>query len=332
MPSHGTVEITSKGPSGYAGGFLACLGCFPPPTFLEGGNLLATETKDSTRPFEESQRGAWVGIITYIVLSTAKLTVGWLSGSRAVTADGWNNLTDVIGSVTALMGLRIAVLPADEEHRYGHRKAETVATLVVATIMGMVGLDVGLSAASAVFSHNLQAPNPLSAWVGAASTVIMLIVYTYNMRLARRTGSKALEAAAYDHLSDAVTSVSTVVGVLGARWGWYWLDPLAGVIVAAIIIRTAFHIGLEAAHTLMDGFDTKGLRDLRQRVGNVQGVLKVRDLRARYLGNAVAVDVTIAVHRSLSLVEAHRVSDRVEAALQGFLGVESVLVHVEPQA
>jgi cation diffusion facilitator family transporter len=306
-------------------------GVFPTANFFEGGHLLSTET-EASRPFEESQRGAWLGIITYVVLSAAKLTVGWLAGSRAVTADGVNNLTDVLGSVTALMGLRIAVRPADDEHRYGHQKAETVATLVVATIMGMVGLDVAASAARAIFNPNLEAPNPLSLWVGVASTFIMLAVYAYNIRLARATGSKALEAAAFDHLSDAVTSVSTVVGVLGAQWGWHWLDPLAGVIVAVVIIRTAFHIGLDAAHALMDGFDTRDLRDLRQRVADVGGVLKVRDLRARHLGNSVAVDVTIAVQRSLSLVEAHQVCDRVEEALQGFMGVDCVFVHVEPHA
>lgn len=291
--------------------------------------LLATTT--SSADYAASQRGAWLSIITYVAMSFLKLTIGWWSGSRALTADGVNNLTDVIGSVTALMGLRIAGRPADEEHRYGHRKAETVATLVVATIMGMVGLDVAVTAGQAVFRSDLAAPAPLSAWVGALSILVMLGLYTYNIRLARRTGSKVLEAAAFDHLSDAATSAATIVGVLGARLGWYWLDPVAGVAVAAIIIRTAYHIGREAAHLLTDGFEGESLRQLQKRVASVAGVAQVLDLRARYLGNAVAVDVTICVRPHLTIVEAHQVSDRVEDALHGFMGVELVHVHVEPR-
>lgn len=289
-------------------------------------------TQESNVPYEASQRGAWVGLITYVVLTIAKLSAGWWSGSRALTADGINNLTDILGTFTALVGLRMAVRPADDEHRYGHAKAETVATLVVATIMGMVGLDVARGAAVAIFNPDLGVPDPASMWVGGISTVVMLCVYVYNLRLSRKTGSKALEAAAYDHLSDAVTSISTVVGVLGAQWGWRWLDPLAGVVVSIVIIRTAYHIGMEAVHSLMDGFDTQALRDLRERVAGVPGVVRVRDLRARLLGNKVAVDVTISVPRGLTLVEAHEISDRVEACLLGYLDVECVWVHVEPSS
>jgi cation diffusion facilitator family transporter len=289
-------------------------------------------THESSNPYAASQRGVWVGLITYIVLTVAKLSVGWWSGSRALIADGVNNLTDIIGTCTALIGLRMAVRPADEDHRYGHAKAETVATLVVASIMGMVGLDVARGAAVAIFQRDLSVPNPASMWVGALSTVVMLCVYVYNLRLSRKTGSKALEATAYDHLSDAFTSAATIVGVLGAQMGWPWLDPLAGIVVAAVIIRTAYHIGIEAAHTLMDGFDTKVLRDLRDRVTGVKGVVRVRDLRARQLGNKVAVDVTISVRRNASLVEAHEISDRVEASLLGFMDCECVWVHVEPSS
>lgn len=147
-------------------------------------------TEPGTADLVESQRGVWVSIVAYIALTSLKLGVGWWSGSRGLVADGVNNLTDVIGSVTVLLGLRIAVRPADADHRYGHQKAETVATVVVAAIMGLIGLNVAVSAARAVLRPDQSAPNPLAIWVGLGSAAVMLGVYAYNIRLARQTGSR----------------------------------------------------------------------------------------------------------------------------------------------
>lgn len=280
--------------------------------------------------YRESEHGAWLSILTYVVLSALKLGVGWWAGSKALSADGINNVTDVIGSVAVLFGLRFAVRPADDDHRYGHQRAETVAAIVVASIMGLVGLDVGVSAARAVFQPDLEVPHPASIWVGIGSALVMTGVYAYNLRLAKRTGSKALAAAAYDNRSDALTSLGAVAGIVGAQLGWRWTDPVAGVIVALVILRTAWHIGMEAAHALTDGFDVESLSRMRQRVAGVDGVLQVEELRARHLGNAVAVEVTVAVSPSLGVVDAHAISDRVERTLLKDSGVQHVHVHVEP--
>jgi len=279
---------------------------------------------------QESQRGAWLSITTYVLLTALKLGAGWWSGSKALIADGINNLTDVMGSVAVLFGLKIAGRPADAEHRYGHQKAETIASMVVATIMGLVGLDVAISAATAVFRPDLSVPHILSVWVGLVAAGVMLLVFQYNLQLARRTQSKALEAAAYDNRSDALTSLGAVAGILGSHLGWPWLDPLAGFVVALIIIRTAWNIGREAAHALMDGFETDKIQQIADRVSQVQGVLAVHGVRARHMGNDVAVEVTIGVSPSLSLVEAHDVADRVEACLRGFMSIQHVIVHTEP--
>jgi len=284
----------------------------------------------SATTYKSSQQGAWLSIAAYIALSALKLAVGWWAGSKALTADGVNNLTDVLGSVAVLFGLRWAIKPADDDHHYGHQKAETVAAMVVASIMGLVGLDVGISALRAVFRPNLEVPHPLSIWVGLGSALVMVGVYTYNIRLSRETGSRALAAAAYDNRSDAITSLGAVAGIVGAQLGLRWLDPLAGVVVAGVIIQTAWHIGIEAAHALTDGFSNESLGQIRQRVANVKGVFRVHDLRARYLGNEVAVEVTIGVRPSLTLVEAHGVSEQVEDELRGFMAIEHVHVHMEP--
>lgn len=283
--------------------------------------------------FETSQKGAWLSIGTYLFLTAAKVAVGYLSGSRAIMADGLNNATDVLGSVAVLYGLKIAQRPADEDHRYGHERAEGVAALVVATIMGLVSIDVGFSAVRAILAPGGEAPAMWSLWVALSAAVVMLALYAYNLNLAKQTGSKALEAAAYDHRSDALTSLGAAAGILGAQAGLSWADPLAGFLVALMILRTAWAIGKEAAHMLMDGFaDIERLKSLRVEVKRVEGVTKVRSIRCRHLGSSVAVDVTVAVPGHLSVIEAHEVADRVEAALTAQADVQEVVVHVEPDA
>lgn len=277
-----------------------------------------------------SQKGAWLGITTYVVLTAGKIGVGLWSGSKALVADGINNLTDVVGNVAVLFGLKVAGRPADDEHRYGHGRAEAVASMVVASVMGLVGLDVGISAAGAVFQPNLTAPHPASIWVGLVAALVMWAVYRHNLNLAHRTHSKALEASALDNRSDAFTSLGAVAGILGSQLGWRWLDPMAGAVVAVIIIHTAFQIGREAAHTLMDGFETEKIERITEKVAQVEGVQAVYAVRARHMGNDVAVEVTIGVSPNLSVVEAHGVADRVEQSLQGFMDIEHVHVHAEP--
>lgn len=279
----------------------------------------------------ESERGAWLSIGSYVLLTIIKLGAGSWGGSKALVADGINNLTDVVGSVAVLLGLRIARRPADADHRYGHGRAESVAAVVVAAIMGLIGLDVAASAAMAVFRPQLEAPHGAAIWVGLFSALYMFGVYLHNIRLSARTGSKALAAAAYDNRSDALTSVGTVVGILGARAGWTWMDPVAGFVIALIIIRTAWHIGAEAGHSLMDGFDVKELESIRLRVRRVEGVTGVLDARARQLGNVTAIEVTISVDPALNVMEAHAISDRVERALLSQRSVKHVHVHIEPE-
>lgn len=278
----------------------------------------------------KSQRGAWLSIAAYLLLTALKLSMGWWSGSNGLVADGINNLTDVLGSIAVLLGLRVAVRPADADHRYGHQRAENVAAVVVAVIMGLISLNVVVSSVQALLDQNHRPPEMAAIWVGIASALAMLGVYSYNARLARLTGSKALAANAYDNRTDALTSVGTALGILASQAGWRWGDPAAGFIIALITLYTAWRIGYEGVHTLMDGFDAESLKKIRNRVVRIEGVATVRDVRARHLGSTVAVELTVSVRPSLSVEEAHRICDRIERALQGYMSIDHVHVHVEP--
>ncbi|KPV57128.1 transporter, partial [Paenibacillus sp. A3] len=162
------------------------------------------ETHD---PLKEGEKGAWVSIVAYILLAAFKIGMGYTTGSEALTADGINNSTDIIVSLAVLIGLRISRKPPDRDHPYGHRRAETIASLVASFIMAAAGIQVVLQACKSFFVTDRQAPDLLAAWIALGCAVVMWGVYTYNSRLAKRLNSQSLKAAAYDNRSDALVSI-----------------------------------------------------------------------------------------------------------------------------
>jgi cation diffusion facilitator family transporter len=271
-----------------------------------------------------------LSLVAYVALAALKLGIGWWGHSSGLVADGFNNTTDAIAGVAVLFGLRISVRPPDQDHRYGHARAESVAAMLVAAMMGLIGVNVFISAVQTALRPATEMPSILVAWVGGGAAVLMFIIAAYNRGTARRTGSQALAAVAHDNQADAYTSLGTVAGVLGSRAGWAWADPLVALLIAVIIVRAAWQIGHEASHTLMDGFDTHNLKQIKERALAVPGVTALRDVRARHLGSGVAVEMTVLVHEDLSVSEAHDICDRIEHELKGFLDISHVHVHVEP--
>ncbi|MCX8002509.1 MAG: cation diffusion facilitator family transporter [Anoxybacillus mongoliensis] len=274
--------------------------------------------------------GAWVSIGSYIVLSLAKLYVGYVSNSEALKADGWNNFTDILGSIAILIGLLIAKKPRDDNHPYGHSRAEHISSLIAAFIMMSIGVDVLINAAQTLKDREYVQPDWTAVWTAGASAIFMFFVYMFNKRLAMVTNSQALAAAAKDHLSDVLVSVGTVVGVVGAQLHMHWLDPVTALVIGVMICKTAWDIFREASHTLTDGFDDEMLRRYKQEIERIDGVKKVVDIKGRMYGNEVVIDVTICVAPYLSVVTSHDISDQVERLLEQKYGVVYAHVHIEP--
>jgi cation diffusion facilitator family transporter len=278
------------------------------------------------------EKGAIISIIAYIGLTAIKMMIGYMSNSEALKADGLNNATDIIASIAVLIGLRLAQRPADQDHTYGHWKAETVASLVASFIMMVVGLQVLYGAVTSVFEGKSESPDIIAAWTGIFCAAVMYLVYRYNKRLALKIKSQAVMAAAKDNISDAWVSIGIVVGIIGSQFGLPWLDPLTAVAVGILICKTAWDIFREATHHLTDGFDEELIKEYRSTIANVDGVEAVKDLRARNYGNNAVVDVVILVRSDLDLQKAHDISTNVEDELLKEHEVYTVHVHVEPDS
>ena len=277
-----------------------------------------------------AERGAWVSIYTYLILSTLKLFIGNIANSEALSADGLNNFTDIIASVAVLIGLKISKKPRDKNHPYGHSRAENISSLLASFIMMVIGFQVLYEAVQSLWNQEATTPSLLAALVGAGAAIVMFCVFLYNKRLADKLQSGALKAVAKDNLSDALVSVGAVVGIIGAYFGLSWLDPLAALVVGLIICKTAFEIFKETSLLLTDGFDEDKMGEYKEAVKAITGVNDVKDLRARMHGNDVVLDVTVTVNPELSVVRSHEIADEIEEELETKHQISMIHVHIEP--
>lgn len=279
---------------------------------------------------KRGEKGAWLSIIAYVFLATTKLIVANLGDSEALRADGLNNSTDVIASIAILVGLKISRKPPDEDHHYGHYRAETIASLFAAFIMMFVGIQVIYDTCQKMLTGQVSQPDMLTAWTAIGAAIIMFFVYRYNLKLSKQIQSGSLYAAAQDNRSDALVSIGAFVGIIGAQFGVFWLDPLAGLIVGIIICKTAWDIFKDATHTLTDGFDEKQIQKIRLSISKVTEVKKIVEVRGRILGNQAFIDITILVDPNLNVKESHDITVRIENFLAKKHNIKHAHIHIEP--
>lgn len=276
-----------------------------------------------------AQRGAYLSLVVYIILSITKYVVGYMYNSAAVRADALNNMTDILVSIAVIVGLKISIKPADKNHPYGHLKSENISTLLVSFITMFVGIQVVIENAPRLITHDRHVPNIMTIIVSVISGVIMLGVFYVNHRLAKRTKSSSLSSAAKDNLSDSLVSIGTAIGLIFTQIGFPIVDIILATFLGLLIIYTGFGIFKESIFTLSDGFNEKDLEEYRNDILEVEDVIDVNSIKGRYHGSSIFLDVTIVVQSDLSLYEAHQICDRVENHLHG-KGISSVYVHPEP--
>ncbi|HDK7897960.1 TPA: cation transporter [Staphylococcus aureus] len=276
-----------------------------------------------------AQRGAYLSLIVYIILSIVKYVTGFVFNSAAVRADALNNMTDIIVSLAVIIGLKISIKPADRNHPYGHLKSENISSLLVSFVIMFVGIQVVIQNAPRLFKEDDVVPNAITIIVSLISGLVMLIVFAVNQRLAKRTKSSSLNSAAKDNLSDSLVSIGTAIGLIFTQIGFPIVDIILATLLGLLIVYTGFGIFKEAIFMLSDGFNETELEAYRNDILEVDEVQEVKSIKGRYHGNSVFIDVTIVVDANLSLVEAHQICDNVEHHLHK-KGISSVYVHPEP--
>ena len=251
--------------------------------------------------------------------------------SSSLIADGFNNLSDILGNVALLIGLQLASQPADSDHRFGHWKIEDLSSLVTSFIMFVVGFQVLIQTVRKIFLREETVVDPLGAAVGVLSAIVMCAVYFYN-KGCKKLKSSALIAAAKDNLSDAVTSIGTSIAIVAASFNLTIIDYITAIIITFFILKTAYDIFMEATFSLSDGFDERNLKAYEKAILNIPKVTKVKKQRGRSYGSNIYLDIVVEMNPDLSVYESHAITEQIEEILSKRFSVYDTDVHVEPAA
>lgn len=294
---------------------------------IKSGDIMDNQVKR----IRSAEKGAKISIAIYILLAVSKIAVGNLLQSSSLSADGFNNFTDVVSSVTILIGLKTARKPADHNHPYGHWKAEPIASLITSFVMLFVGFQVLISSVTRLVTGDIAQPSQSAAIVAVLGAIVLFLLYRYNMTLANKVNSSGLKAVAKDNLADGLTSLATAVAIIAASVGWAWLDSIMAIIVSLIILKTGLDVFKESAFSLSDGFKTKKLAEYEKAIQAITDVKAVASIKARMYGANTYVDVTILVDGHMTVQEGHDITEIIERTLYEEYDVLHTDVHVEPE-
>ncbi len=278
-------------------------------------------------------------IIINIVLAIVKIITGWLGNSTAIMADGFHSASDLLSDFGILATLRISRLPPDCNHHYGHRKVETLTAFLLGITLSLIGLSFaynGLNKVVQFFSGTLSYDISPIVLVGAILTLISKEwIFQATQKVGKELNNSSITANAWHHRSDALSSLCTSIGVSLAIWGgsvFLIMDPLMTIFVAFFILKTAFSILKQNGSILLDtGADEKMTQCIRKIVANVRGVKDVHEIRSRYHGNDLFVDLHVLVNPEWTVQRSHDLCEEIEFCLKQEIQIISdIVIHIEP--
>ena len=281
-----------------------------------------------------------LGAAVNIMLTAIKILAGIFGRSAAMVADGVHSLSDLLSDFVVLVFTHISSKGRDKGHSFGHGKFETLATSLVSLLLIVVGAKMmasGIESIIAVFSGEvLPRPGYIALAAALISIVAKEIIYRMTAKVGEDYGSQVVIANAWHHRSDALSSIGSLLGIGGAivlGEKWTVLDPIVSCCISVAIIIVALKIGMPALSELLDASLPEAVEAEIVRIAeSVNGVMDIHDLKTRKNGVSVIIEAHILVDASLSIVEAHDVSSRVEDALTARFGPETqVSIHVEPK-
>jgi cation diffusion facilitator family transporter len=274
------------------------------------------------------QVGFWVNA----GLMVMKLLAGYFGRSEAVFADGMESAADFIALGSSMIALRIGSRPFDEAHPYGHGRAESIAAMVVSLVIFSTGGWILVRSVHAVVDGAYEVPRAMAVAAAFLTIITKEALYRYSVKTGTRLGSPAILAVAKDHRKDAITSVSTLVGVTGAFFGIAVMDPLAAGLTSFFIFHIGYETFMGAAHDLMDGRPADdcidGIRTIAQ---GVAGVEHVHEIRCRRSGQYLIVDLKLDMDPEMTVRKSHAIATDVKKLIfEQYPQVGDVMIHVNP--
>jgi cation diffusion facilitator family transporter len=283
---------------------------------------------------KKTLRVTLVGAVVNFALAGGKLVAGILGHSQALVADAVESFADLIGSVIVWRGLVVAAKPPDDDHPYGHGKAEALSAAVIATLLLFAAVGIGVQSLREVFTEH-PSPKPWTLLVLLSVVAIKELLFRFALGEGHATDSTAVKTDAWHHRSDAITSLAAAVGISLALIGgprWAAADDVAAIVAAGIIGFNGWRLLRPALEELMDTMPDNGvIEEIRAIASAVDGVDNVEKCFVRRMGWQMFVDMHVRVDPDMTVARSHVIAHAVKDAVRGRLAkVRDVLVHVEP--
>lgn len=285
---------------------------------------------------KEAMRVSTVSIVVNVVLSLIKLIAGLVAASGAMVSDAIHSASDVFSTIIVMIGVHISGKQADEEHPYGHERMECVAAIILAVLLALTGAGIGLAGLKNIVSGDyasLAVPGMVALWAAVVSIVVKEWMFHYTMHTAKKIRSGALQADAWHHRSDALSSVGALAGIGFARLGFPIMDSVASVIICVFILKAAYDIFKDAVDKMVDhACDAETVEAMRELISGIDGVEGVRLVQTRLFGSRIYLDVIIEADSKKTLEETHEIARHVHNAIETeFTDVKHCMVHVDPK-
>lgn len=287
----------------------------------------------------EAKKVTWVGFYVNSILTVIKIVAGFAGKSTAMIADGIHSLSDFVTDLLVILFIGISGKEKDDDHRYGHGKYETFATLLISLALLLVATGIFWSGITKVIQvikgEILEQPTYLALGAAIISILFKEGLYWYTKIVGDKIRSNAVIANAWHHRSDAFSSIGTALGISGAIFlgeSWRILDPIAGVIVSVFILKVALELGMPSVHELLERslpVDTE--KSIIATIESHPDVILQHNLKTRKIGNIFAIDVHIKLDKDISFVKSHDVATEIEISLREKFGEKTVTnIHTEP--
>jgi cation diffusion facilitator family transporter len=282
--------------------------------------------------YQQGKKISIISILSNVLLAVLKISIGFFANSKALIADGFHSVSDMASTMIVMVSMKFSETPADKNHPYGHEKAEALGTNILAVILVLTAFFLGRDAVLTIVSGNIAEPGSWALFAAFVSIIVKEILYRFTIKIGEEINSRGLIADAHHHRSDALSSIAALIGIGGAKLGFRFLDPLAGLVVALLILKVGYEIMRDTSYELMDGRpDKEKINEIRDLAAEIEGVIEIHDIKLRSYGPNYIVDLKIVVEDQLSVADGHNIACLVEKKIiKNSDDVKDVMVHVDP--
>ncbi len=295
---------------------------------------------ENKKRMDEGIKVTVIGLLINVILTSLKIIFGIVGRSRALVADGFHSLSDFITDIVVIFGLKFSSKPVDESHDYGHGKIETFATFIVGIFLILVGIYIFYSSVTTIFliykGKEVKQPEFVTFIFAFLSIIVKEGLYRYTVFVADKIKSQSIKANAWHHRSDAFSSIATSIGIGLAVFNKNLIifDPISAMIVTIFIVRVGIDIVRDSFDELTEkSLSSKEEEEILKVIEGVNGVINPHSIQTRKVGNYIAIDLHIEVDKSISVEEAHRITEKVEEEMTKKYGENYYInIHIEPNS